>query len=157
MKQGVLGLALGLALGASPARAEVRTYVLAIGNNAVPLGSEDARLSPLRYADDDAAAVASFMKDLSREIVLLSVLDRDSQLRFPELARIATTRKIIAGDRIADRAPTRQINIGQHYAAQPDACFAQPMNRAGHGPGLCLAPVRQEHCDVRQTGKPNGV
>jgi hypothetical protein len=71
------------------AHAETRTYVLAIGNNAPPADAEGERLEPLRYADDDAADFFSFARDLSREAILLTVLDGPSQRRFPELAAVA--------------------------------------------------------------------
>ncbi len=77
-------LAAALVLLAAAARAETRTYVIAIGNNAPPPSTE--ALPELRYSDDDAADFYLLTRDLAREAVLLSVLDAQSQQRFPDLA-----------------------------------------------------------------------
>src|SRR5260370_276217 len=71
--------------------AATRTYVIAIGNNAPPASSDAGSevLRPLHYADDDAADFYSFTRELSAEASLLTVLDRDSQQRFPELTAVA--------------------------------------------------------------------
>ncbi len=70
---------------ATPARADVRTYVIAIGNNRPPAHStEDPRA--LQYADDDAADFFTFARGMSTDGALLTVLDADSQRRFPGLA-----------------------------------------------------------------------
>ena len=57
MKAAAHALALLCALGATTAQAAVRTYVIAIGNNAPPVGST---LGRLQFADDDAAAFYQF-------------------------------------------------------------------------------------------------
>jgi hypothetical protein len=81
---GVLGLALA---GAAPARAQGPTiFTLSIGYNGVPGGAE---LAPLRYADDDAARVHAFGKQLGRWSRLLALLDPDSAARFPDLVHDA--------------------------------------------------------------------
>ncbi len=82
-------LALAALLFSTVAHAEsVHTYVLAIGNDAVPVGAS-AGLTPLRYADDDAARVFQLGQSFAQSNTLLSVLDAESQARFPDAARAA--------------------------------------------------------------------
>jgi uncharacterized caspase-like protein len=84
--------ALGLALvvvtsieASREARAETKLYAIAIGNNTVPANA-GVEIAPLHYADDDAAAFFTFARGLGAEARLLTNMDVDSQLRFPELA-----------------------------------------------------------------------
>ena len=67
------------------ARAAVSTYVLAIGHNGAPPAgaSEGSVEGPLQYADDDAAAFVDFAREFSRDTTLLTVMDADTQGRFP--------------------------------------------------------------------------
>ena len=103
-----LGAALFAWLTPSFARADVRVYTLAIGNNAPP--AQDAatgeRLPTLRYADDDAAAFFAFARNLSREAELLAVLDAPSQRRFPDLARVARAPSLDELRRVVSRWKT---------------------------------------------------
>lgn len=72
--------------------AATRQYVIAIGNNDRPAGaggSADDKVASLRYADDDAASMASFWRELGAETALLTIFDADSQRRFPSLVRTA--------------------------------------------------------------------
>jgi len=81
-----------LAPRAGQAAGERTIYAISIGQNEVPqaLRAEDNEALPrLRYADDDAASFHTFIRGTSRAAVLLSVLDTDTQRRFPELAREA--------------------------------------------------------------------
>lgn len=106
---------------AGSARAEQRTYLVALGNNALPAaGDEDLR--PLRYADDDAAAVYRLGEELGMAGTLLAVLDADTQRRFPELARVA-------------RPPT--LPELRRVVAQHARRFAADV-AAGHEPVLLL-------------------
>jgi hypothetical protein len=57
-------------------------YVLAIGNNASPSGGADE--APLRYADDDAVSFYRFAKGVSPRGALLTVMDPETQARFPD-------------------------------------------------------------------------
>ncbi len=76
-------LALTLAsLSASAAPAQRVAYALIVANNASP----DASLAPLRYADDDGARYFELFTPQTRETVLLSVLDAETQARHPGLA-----------------------------------------------------------------------
>src|SRR5262249_37369475 len=89
----------------SGARAETRTYVIAIGNNSAPPG--DAALAPLQYADDDAAAFFAFMRPLAREAWLLTVLDGDSQRRFPTLAPASRSPTLTELDQVVSQLRAR--------------------------------------------------
>jgi uncharacterized caspase-like protein len=99
----VTGLLLAAALlaASAPARAtdgDTALFTLAIGYNGLPAGTDPASpLRPLRFADDDAAAFHRFAGALSRRGYLLTVLDADSQDRFPGLAaqaRLPTRREL---------------------------------------------------------------
>jgi hypothetical protein len=82
--------AFALALLGRTAHAEKKTYLIAIGDNAAPASaSGDPNLRELRYADDDAAAIYSFFAPAAAHATLLTVLDEDSQRRFPTLAGVA--------------------------------------------------------------------
>jgi hypothetical protein len=77
---------------AREARAEVRVELLVIGNNqGFPSrsGLDDETLPSLRYADDDAAAFYDFMVDVADTAHLLTVMDSETQGRFPKLAKVA--------------------------------------------------------------------
>jgi hypothetical protein len=79
---------LAVILASTAVRSETRTYMLAIGNNALPPQSQstqDEGLRPLQYADDDASAVTALGRDLGYRTTLLTVADAASQRRFPEL------------------------------------------------------------------------
>jgi hypothetical protein len=98
--------------------AEQRHYVIAIGNNEPPVGSGDNRQGRplLHYADDDAAAMASFGVESGAHTDLLTVLDAESQRRFPALASsalpptLAQLRRVVASLRQRFEADTRQGN-----------------------------------------------
>jgi hypothetical protein len=78
---------LGLLACASTAQAQQRRhYLIAIGNNAVPVTGAAAGLTPLRYADDDAASLYQFSTAFADRAYLLAVLDADSQARYPAAA-----------------------------------------------------------------------
>ena len=64
------------------------TYVVAIGNNQPPDGSEPG-VEMLQFADDDAAAFYEFLAPFSRIAGLLTVMDPDTQRRFPSEAAFA--------------------------------------------------------------------
>ena len=72
---------LALSVGA---RAEEPPFVVAlvVGLNA----SRDPQVAPLKYADDDAARYAELLGGIADKVVLLTVLDADTQTRHPEAA-----------------------------------------------------------------------
>jgi hypothetical protein len=96
MAAGVRRLALSLAGAALVlgARVEVAraagtpVYSLSIGYNGVP-PTAPSGLPPLRFADDDATSFHEFARQLSTRSILLAVLDRDTQQRFPDAAESA--------------------------------------------------------------------
>lgn len=73
----LLSFSLALAAGA-PAP----VYALIVANNA----SNDAKLAPLQFADDDGARYHRVFEPRARALRFLSVLDDDTQRRFPGLA-----------------------------------------------------------------------
>lgn len=78
----LLGLGWVLAGPAQAAEPERVSYALIIANNA----SLDPKQAALRYADDDGARYYEFFAPQTREAVLLSVLDSETQARHPGLA-----------------------------------------------------------------------
>ena len=72
---------------AAPSEQPVSALALVIGNNAAPLGDAGKTLAALRYADDDAVRYAEFFEQFTVKTVLLAVLDRQTQARYPQRAR----------------------------------------------------------------------
>ena len=70
---------------AGTARAATRLYLIAIGNNQAPRDGGASPVQPLLYADDDAAAIASFAAQLGARTTLLTVMDADTRRLYPEL------------------------------------------------------------------------
>jgi hypothetical protein len=114
-------------LEAAPAQP---VYTIAIGQNEVPIalrnGGNEA-LVALHYADDDAAAFYAFMRTVSRRAFLLSVLDADTQRRFPGLvgearvpngaelgAVVAKVRRAMEDDRAAGLEPVLVLFYSGH-------------------------------------------
>ena len=86
-----------LALVASLA-APSPVYALIIANNQ----SNDPKLAALQFADDDGARYFTALQPLAQQVTLLSVLDEETQRRFPGLAaqtRPPTRREL--GDALA--------------------------------------------------------
>jgi hypothetical protein len=107
-----------IAGAARRAAAEPRHYVIAIGNNEPPAGEGDVREDRplLRYADDDAAAMASLGAERGAHTELLTVLDGESRRRFPTLGSaalpptLAQLRRVVATLRQRFEADVRQGN-----------------------------------------------
>jgi hypothetical protein len=79
---------LGLILvSTTTAFAHATAYAIAIGNNAPP--ALDSRLPSLHFADDDAVRYYQFFARFADEAVLLSVLDEQTQKRYPWLLGVA--------------------------------------------------------------------
>jgi hypothetical protein len=74
-----------LALTAGPARAASVLFTIAIGNNAPPSSDVEGELGALHFADDDAAAVHQLGRSLARRSFLLTIADRETQERFPDV------------------------------------------------------------------------
>jgi hypothetical protein len=84
-------VACALAIGrAGTCRAELKIAALVIGNNQPLESGRGARageaVSPLRYADDDAAAFHELILELHGQAHLLTVMDRETEAAYPELA-----------------------------------------------------------------------
>lgn len=62
-------------------RVHAQRFALVIGSNR----SLDRKQAPLRYADDDAAKIASVLVEAGVDVELLTTLDRDSQASFPDV------------------------------------------------------------------------
>jgi uncharacterized caspase-like protein len=115
-----LAAGLGAGLAAPIARAAAAPiYTISIGQNEIPValrnGSNDA-LTALHYADDDAATFHNFMRAVSTRSFLLSVLDTDSQRRFPELvteALVPTEAELLAVVDKVKRAMERDRAAGR--------------------------------------------
>jgi len=80
-----LAAAFCLIFSPSSAWSGVSTYVLAVGHNGAPASgaTEGSGETALQYADDDAAAFYEFAREFSRDSTLLTVMDADTQMRFP--------------------------------------------------------------------------
>lgn len=85
--------------------AKTKYYGIAIGNNAAPaVSGRDDALSALQFADDDAASMTQFLDELGADTALLTVMDADTQRRFPSLASraqvpsLAELRRVVARD-----------------------------------------------------------
>ena len=57
-------------------------YALIVANNQ----SNDPKVAPLQFADDNGARYFTALKPMAREVALLTVLDDETQRRFPGLA-----------------------------------------------------------------------
>jgi hypothetical protein len=128
MRAGLAAL-LGLILSPVTARAaEPALYTIAVGFNGVPQGSEALGVEPLRYADDDAASFHRFARDLSRRSYLLTILDADSQRRFPDFAAEARSPTLAVLHEVIDEILA---------AVQADAVVGRPSSLlffySGHG------------------------
>ena len=84
----VLALLLGC-LSASRALADERYFALAIGYNGPPAAAGEGASSPLRYADDDALSFYELEREAGSDVVVLTVPDRDTRLRYPWAVDVA--------------------------------------------------------------------
>jgi hypothetical protein len=74
-------LALSL-IAAASLGATSPVYALIVANNQ----SNDPKLASLKFADDDGARYFTALEPMARQVTLLTVLDDDTQRRFPGLA-----------------------------------------------------------------------
>ncbi|HEX6277092.1 MAG TPA: caspase family protein, partial [Polyangiaceae bacterium] len=105
-------------------------YTIAVGVNTVAdeLKRNNGALSTLRYADDDALKIYRFIGQAGRRAFLLSVLDPDTQRRFPGAAQHAKTPSLAELERTVDavvRAMARDRTAGE----EPELVFFF----SGHG------------------------
>jgi hypothetical protein len=139
----IAGLAVIATLVPRPAAALARHYLIAIGNNERPESSgrgEEDDVANLRYADDDAASMATFWRELGAETELLTVFDADSQRRFPSLSGTAQPptlgrlREVVASLRTrfdADRQAGNDPILVVYYSGHGSA-------KAGEDPSLAM-------------------
>ncbi len=95
------------------ASAGMRVHALLIGNNApFPDDEPGVERQPLRYADDDAAAMFEFLRESGVSAQLLTLMDAQSQRTFPALAavaRVPTKAHVVAAvDRLIRQAASDQ-------------------------------------------------
>jgi hypothetical protein len=76
-------LAAGPAIEGAARAADAPVFSLAVGYNGVPPDAPQG-LAPLRFADDDAASFHAFASTLSVRSLLLAMMDKDTQQRFPD-------------------------------------------------------------------------
>jgi hypothetical protein len=81
----LLGIAIAGFTNAETASAKTVTYSIVVGNNSPPI--EEPSIPQLRYADDDAIRYHQ-ITSLLGESTLFSVLDADTQKRYPAVASI---------------------------------------------------------------------
>lgn len=142
------GLLSGLLVCIAPegAQADVRVELLAIGNNQA-LGSAKmegeepgAGLPVLRYADDDAAAFYRLLSEGAEEAHLLTVLDAESQARFPGFAALSHP-PTIAELQAAVAGIERRIEINRRHGDKTVVYVffsGHGAIRDGLGPALAL-------------------
>jgi uncharacterized caspase-like protein len=120
---------------ASPPAPEAVLYTIAIGYNGVPPGIEG--LAPLRFADDDAASVFRFVRELGPRSYLLTIADKDTQRRFPRTVpearppSMAELQRVVAelgaqvqADRAAGKAPAVLLFYSGHGTRAADGSAA---------------------------------
>ncbi|HEY3498072.1 MAG TPA: caspase family protein, partial [Polyangiaceae bacterium] len=77
---------------AAPAGAAARLHALVIGNNGVFPGGDEGPSSavvPLKYADDDAAAMSTLLGEAAASLHLLATMDATTQALYPRLVAAA--------------------------------------------------------------------
>ncbi len=96
-----------LLMAAAPAST---TYVIAIGNNAVPLQAAEASLETLAFSDDDALSFAELAQHFSPDITVLTEADTETQRRYPALLERARSPSLVELERAVERIAIRISN-----------------------------------------------
>ncbi|MCB9654391.1 MAG: caspase family protein [Deltaproteobacteria bacterium] len=112
---------------AAPGSEASEAYAIVIGNNAPPPNSHDA-LKRLRYADDDAVRYYELFSRFALETRLLSVLDQETQKRYPGLADLT---RAPSRDNIAFIVETLSARVKKAHAAGHQATLYFVFS--GHG------------------------
>ena len=107
--------------------ARTPSYALVIGNNSPPQ-SRGEPLPTLRYADDDAARYTRFFEQFAAQTRVLTVLDAESQRRFPEVAAQARPPTVAELKRAVSELAAR-IQADTANGLEPVVYFAF----SGHG------------------------
>jgi hypothetical protein len=134
-----------LASAAPAAAAEKRTarFTLAVGYNGTPPG--EPGLEPLKFADDDAAAMYRLARELGQTGILLAEPDADTRRRLPDLteeARPPTLAEL--------RRAVAELNAAIGAAKRAGAETTLLLFFSGHGvvggeAGLAMADGRLTH------------
>lgn len=103
-------IALALLILALPRGASAATFALIIGNNAPP--PVDTTLETLRFADDDAVRFHQLLSRVSDRAWLLSVLDKDTQVRHPDAAAVARAPTVEAFEQAVAEIERRVAAVG---------------------------------------------
>jgi hypothetical protein len=119
---------------AGPARAASAVFSISIGFNGVPPGEDPVHA--LRFADDDAASFHELARTLSDRSYLLTVLDNESQARFPRLAADALPPTLTELRRVVAEISTA-VDAG-HGAAPVVLVFYSGHGTAGGKDGAAL-------------------
>ncbi len=101
---------LALLLVAAAAAQPSTTYVIAIGNNAVPLLSVERSLDTLAFSDDDALSFAELAQHFSSDITVLTEADAETQRRYPALLERARSPSLLELERAVERIAIRISN-----------------------------------------------
>ncbi|HVR21284.1 MAG TPA: caspase family protein [Polyangiaceae bacterium] len=108
---------LSLLFHASPARAATQVHALVIGNNGAFVSTSAApaaKLLPLHYADDDAAAFFELIREIAYSAELLTVMDTETQALYPTFVASAQVPTLEAVRGAVGRIAKR---IGEQRAA----------------------------------------
>ena len=132
-------------------------YALAIGQNAAPEGKVIERLDALRYADDDAVRYHQLFERLGAESTLLSVLDEQTQRRYPGLAAHAVAPTLENIKRVVRRYAA-QIEADEcDEAHQADEAFearVRELNAAIRTYNNCMASADEpSDCDAERDAR----
>jgi hypothetical protein len=103
-------------------------YLLAIGYNGVPAEAVASGVVPLRFADDDAARIYGFARELGGRARLLTIFDRDTATRLPELVSQARPPTLVEL-----RAAVAALNFEMDAAARSGREPSVVLFYSGHG------------------------
>lgn len=132
---------------AGRAAAAPRLHALIIGNNDVFPGDGEGgspSLIPLRYADDDAAAVAAFIGQVAASVRLLTLMDATTQAIYPDLvsraqpptlAAVEEAVALLSAEVARDRARGEQSVVWFFFSGH---------GRPSPGPGAEGRPPREQ-------------
>ena len=122
-------------------------FTLAVGYNGTDALPGGEALEPLRFADDDAAAMFRLAREVGHTGVLLAQFDADTRRRLPELAEQARPPTLVEL-----RRAIAELNAAMTAAASKGARTTLLLFYSGHGlssgaagPGLALGDGRLTH------------
>jgi hypothetical protein len=151
LRAGALAPALAVLLAAGAGRGAERKpvayFTLAVGYNGAPAGAAGEGLEPLKFADDDAAAIYRLARELGHAAILLAALDVDTRRRAPELVTEARPPSLVElGEAV------NELNTAMAAAERGGAETSLMLFFSGHGlragaegAGLALSDGRLTH------------